>query len=97
MNTKPSEPPDGDARAIAVAISRAALKWRLGSEYVKLPLSRTREWKANVRDHVEKVQERGPTPIRTRVVDSSGVKRSVARLRAIPGKRKQGGSSDAAD
>lgn len=67
VRTDPPGKPDASAKTLELAVARAALDGCLGRDYAELPKSRTRAWKAEMREEIEKVKSNPPaTAIRTR-------------------------------
>jgi len=74
--------PDADASSMLVALGRAALKAAIGHEVYEIPASRTREWKAWMREEIGKVRDNPPsTKVRTR--KAAAVKSHVEKLKKV--------------
>lgn len=78
----PATKPDADASSLLVAICRAALKAALGHEVVEVPASRTRNWKAWMREEIGKIRDNPPsTKIRT--AKAAPVRGQVEKLKKV--------------
>jgi hypothetical protein len=83
VRTDPPGKPDASAKSLQWAVASAALDGCLGRDYAEIPVSRTREWKAKMRELIGESTQQGDPRVKAHFKAVEKIQAQLATLQRV--------------